>query len=557
MLNYREKRTLLITSIISLSLSFIISVPYTLGKMTQPELIIKYIAAPIVISILGIVNYLIKYRNYRPAYCFPVLASYIPVFSYIVGISINTVLLLARTNQVFSMTTWIAIVACLALYIIASVLLIHVFFKALIVFSKNEIMLIDSLFIVVLVINAIGFGIIANRLIGLPESFPNSSWLFIFIPIIFGALVLAFHIVYLIKMAKTDAEYKLESTEELIAKYKETHKKYYESAREEILESLHYFTGQQLGKADTSSSAVDEYKQKIEVLEHEVSRLNDEIASLQEQASSEDQALLSEAQEQVKALEEKIARLEEEKAEAIRLAEEEKEQIAILEGKKAAKELEEAEAKARQAEKEAEEAKAEAEEKTRQAEKEAEEAKSEAELLKAAEAARMALEAEKAKAAHERALAVAKAKKAIKPSYEKLVKYASTLEKDDSIVVLTNQKQNQHKFYYEKKLFLVLTDSASDYRMSFLMFKQHAIDLIVEYPGVIVKAKSPKGENWYKLVNKGELEEKFLKQTIKESLTVLKKVELEKKAEKERIKAEKAAQRKAEREALKAAKKSA
>lgn len=169
----------------------------------------------------------------------------------------------------------------------------------------------------------------------------------------------------------------------------------------------------------------------------------------------------------------------------------------------------------------------------------------------------MALEAEKAKAAHERALAVAKAKKAIKPSYEKLVKYASTLEKDDSIVVLTNQKQNQHKFYYEKKLFLVLTDSASDYRMNFLMFKQHAIDLIVEYPGVIVKAKSPKGENWYKLVNKGELEEKFLKQTIKESLTVLKKVELEKKAEKERIKAEKAAQRKAEREALKAAKKSA
>lgn len=543
MLNYREKRTLLITSIISLSLSFIISVPYTLGKMTQPELIIKYIAAPIVISILGIVNYLIKYRNYRPAYCFPVLASYVPVFSYIVGISINTVLLLARTNQVFSMTTWIAIVACLALYIIASVLLIHVFFKALIVFSKNEIMLIDSLFIVVLVINAIGFGIIANRLIGLPESFPNSSWLFIFIPIIFGALVLAFHIVYLIKMAKTDAEYKLESTEELIAKYKGTHKKYYESAREEILESLHYFTGQQLGKADTSSSAVDEYKQKIEILEHEVSRLNDEIASLQEQASSEDQALLSEAQEQVKALEEKIARLEEEKAEAIRLAEEEKEQIAILEGKKAAKELEEA--------------KAEAEEKARQAEKEAEEAKSEAELLKAAEVARMALEAEKAKAAHERALAVAKAKKAIKPSYEKLVKYASTLEKDDSIVVLTNQKQNQHKFYYEKKLFLVLTDSASDYRMNFLMFKQHAIDLIVEYPGVIVKAKSPKGENWYKLVNKGELEEKFLKQTIKESLTVLKKVELEKKAEKERIKAEKAAQRKAEREALKAAKKSA
>ena len=132
-------------------------------------------------------------------------------------------------------------------------------------------------------------------------------------------------------MAKTDAEYKLESTEELIAKYKGTHKKYYESAREEILESLHYFTGQQLGKADTSSSAVDEYKQKIEVLEHEVSRLNDEIASLKEQASSEDQALLSEAQEQVKALEEKIARLEEEKAEAIRLAEEEKEQIAILE----------------------------------------------------------------------------------------------------------------------------------------------------------------------------------------------------------------------------------
>lgn len=77
--------------------------------------------------------------------------------------------------------------------------------------------------------------------------------------------------------------------------------------------------------------------------------------------------------------------------------------------------------------------------------------------------------------------------------------------------------------------------------------------MIINHPGVVVKAKSPKGPNWYKLTNKGTFEEKELKQVIKDSLKTYKRMEEEAALEKERIKAEKAAAKKAEREALKAA----
>ena len=52
MLNYKEKRTLLILTIISLVLSVIACIPFTLGELTQFELIVKYIVFPIAIAIM-------------------------------------------------------------------------------------------------------------------------------------------------------------------------------------------------------------------------------------------------------------------------------------------------------------------------------------------------------------------------------------------------------------------------------------------------------------------------------------------------------------------------
>ena len=213
--------------------------------------------------------------------------------------------------------------------------------------------------------------------------------------------------------------------------------------------------------------------------------------------------------------------------------------------------LEDAEEEAEAAKAQAEEAKVAAE----AAKSEAEVAKAEAEALKAAAAAEIAeAEAEaarKAALAAEKAKALAEAKKAIKPSYMNLVNYASALE-DDSVTVVANDKETQHKFYFNKKLFLVLTDSNVDYRLTFLASKSDAIDLIIENPKNVTKATSPKGPHWYKLINKGSFEGEQLKNIIKNALEQQKVLLAEAEAEKERIKAEKAAAKKAAKEAAKA-----
>lgn len=519
MLNYKEKRTLLILSIISVSLSLVACIPFSLAKIAQAELVIKYIVLPIVIAGMTIACYSIKYRNYRPAYRFPTVAGYLPVLSYSVALAINTLLVLLRSNQVFGLNVWVGLVAILSFYIVGSIALIHLFLKKIIVFSKNEIMVIDSLFIAVLAIDAIIFGVVSSKFVGLAEPFANASWVFVLVPLLVSACWLAFHVYHMVKLYKTDAELVLENKEELIAKFYKAHQDFYAEAHEKILNRLHDFTGEKLD-AQEEVEMVEELETIEEVQEVEAVEQVEETEVVAEEVEKEVVVVRDEADaKRIAELEEALEKLHAEKNELHETHSEN------LESVKA----------------------------------EAETAKAEAEALKAAEAARLAAEAEeaerKAQAAAERAAAVAKAKKAIKPSFQKLVSYASDLEKDGSVVAVGNDKENQYKFYYNKKLFLALVDSNVDYRITFLCPRESAIDLIINHPGVVVKAKSPKGPNWYKLTNKGAFEEKELKQVIKESLKTYKKMEAEAAAEKERIKAEKAAAKKAEREAAKAAQK--
>ena len=538
MLNYKEKRTLLILSIISVALSLIACIPFGLAKISQFELVVKYIVLPLVIAVISIVCYSIKYRNYRPAYRFPTVSGYLPVLSYSVALAINTLVVLLRSNQVFTLNQWAGLVVILSFYVIGSIALIHLFLEKIVVFTKNEIMVIDSLFIAVLAIDAIIFGVIANKFVGLSEPFANASSVFIVVPFVIAAAWGIFHIYHIVRLFKSDAELVLENKADVLAKYYKAHADFYSEAQGVILNALHDFTGEKLEDLNgEQEESVEEELVQEEVLE---------VEETQENAC------------EVENLNEIVAQLEEEAEEEQQEVEVEKEVVVVKDEADAKRiaELEEALEKLHAEKNELHETHS---EHLENAKNEAENAKAEAEALKAAEAARLAeevAEAErKAKVAAERAEAVAKAKKAIKPSFQKLVSYASELEKDGSVVVVGNDKENQYKFYYNKKLFLMLVDSNIDYRLTFLCERETAIDLIINHPGVVVKAKSPKGSNWYKLTNKGAFEEKELKQVIKESLKTYKKMEAEAAAEKERIKAEKAAAKKAEKAAAKAAQK--
>ena len=304
--------------------------------------------------------------------------------------------------------------------------------------------------------------------------------------------------------------------------------------------------------------AVEEQVEEIveEVAEEEV--IEEEVV----EEETEEEIIEEEVEEEV----EEEKQVEVEKEIVVVRDEEDAKRIAELEAQLAelhethSDKLEDLQEDLEDAAEEAEAAKAEAEEAKVAAEaakSEAEVAKAEAEALKAAAAAELAeAEAEaarKAALAAEKAKVLAEAKKAIKPSYMNLVNYASALE-DDSVTVVANDKETQHKFYFNKKLFLVLTDSNVDYRLTFLASKEEAIDLIIEYPKNVTKATSPKGPHWYKLINKGGFEGEQLKSIIKNALEQHKLILAEAEAEKERIKAEKAAAKKAAKEAAKAQK---
>ncbi len=295
-------------------------------------------------------------------------------------------------------------------------------------------------------------------------------------------------------------------------------------------------------------------EEQVEAVEEEVKEIEEEQVAEEEVAEEEVAEEVAEEETPVEVQKEIVYVKDEEDAKRIaeleaQLAELHETHSDTLEDLQ--EDLEDAEEEAEAAKAQAEEAKVAAE----AAKSEAEVAKAEAEALKAAAAAEVAeAEAEaarKAALAAEKAKALAEAKKAIKPSYMNLVNYASALE-DDSVTVVANDKETQHKFYFNKKLFLVLTDSNVDYRLTFLASKSDAIDLIIENPKNVTKATSPKGPHWYKLINKGSFEGEQLKNIIKNALEQQKVLLAEAEAEKERIKAEKAAAKKAAKEAAKA-----
>ena len=147
-----------------------------------------------------------------------------------------------------------------------------------------------------------------------------------------------------------------------------------------------------------------------------------------------------------------------------------------------------------------------------------------------------------------------KPQKVFKPSYKEIVAYGSNFPTKE-VKVVSNAAGTQHKYYLGKKMFLVTQKTNNDYRITFLSKKEQAIELINDYPGVVVKPTSPKGDNWFKVTNKGEADRQFLKGLIVNSLATLEQLEEEARLAKE---AEKIARReaaKALREQEKAARK--
>ena len=141
-----------------------------------------------------------------------------------------------------------------------------------------------------------------------------------------------------------------------------------------------------------------------------------------------------------------------------------------------------------------------------------------------------------------------KEKKVIEPSVAALAEYAKTFE--DVNIVYSKNSEDSYKVFRGKKLMCIVQSTKNDYRITFQRKPISVANLIIKYPNLITRATKPEGEQWFKAVNKGNIEEEDLKIMIRFSHKFLVDAEAKELAKKE--KAKQKAKEKRERERAKA-----
>lgn len=527
MLNRQEKILMFVNSMISIALALAIVVPWSTVGISKGELIVKTWVFPLIALVLYLVNLGSKYRNYRPSNRYATVTCYMPLFSVIVALLVSSLLLLMRSGLPYTQSGWFGMVLLVAILFVATALFSHFFYRAVIVFTKNEMMLIDAPLVLLFLGDIFFANHIGMKYNAIDVPFSNQSIVFVLIPLILGMLLAALHVLAIVRLYVANPEYQVESKEKLVADFMAYHKKEYDKAELHILQSLYTYSKGQLGIYEATSTELEELKTEKKTLEAEIERLQNEnttqeginrekLLALQERLA-ELQIVLAEVQVQYAAqqrmLEEQKADFEKAKLDSALVAEEETEDESVEEDEEDKEEV----------------------------------TKEELAELEAFRAEQAAKEAAKLAAAKE------KKKKKFKPSYEKIVNYASSLPNKE-VRVVANEKGTQHKFYLGKKVFLITLATNNDYRVTFCSEAQPAFELIVDHPGIVVKPTSPKGEEWFRIVNKGEQDEKLLKAIIKNSAKYIQDQEIAKQKAIEEEKARKQAEKEAAKAALKAQK---
>ena len=501
MLLERDRKLFHLFAVISIALSLLVCIPYSLAKVTLFEIIVKYMVIPCAIGVLTFICWSGKYRSYRPAVKFTTIVTYTPLFSYTAAILFNTLLLLVRNTSVYSQLKFNLLVMGLAAVLVLVIALAHVYSKFVIKFSKNEALVADGIFAVLALAYTIGGASIAfdYRAIGGLEF---KSVLYILIPLILGAAAAWLHVLIINNANEQKQEYVVKSRQELYQLWEEnclTAKKIYEAARENILESLLNYNLEELGFEEVE--AVEEPVEEVAVaadpeLENKVNELEAEkevLVGQNNELNEQNQSL----EERINALEEQNKALKEQLDEVLAVIATSKDMIvdtlqkcadndtdlimdSLQHSLDVIKSEREAVAESRQKlEAEIEAQKAEIQAKLdAHAEKVALEEKAKAEALEKAR-----LDAERrAKEAEERA----KEKKPIEPDFAKVVEFAVSVGKDrDDIELSVNDKQTMYKFLHDGTAFIALQKTNNDYRISFLAKTEAMRELLYQYNGVV------------------------------------------------------------------------
>ena len=556
MLKNQEKRLVFNVSIISLVVSLLVCIPWGVGKVSGFEIVMKYIIIPAFIVVASIINLSIKYRNYRPANKFATIASYVPMFSYAAASLFNALMYLIRSNDVYGRTKWVLLTVIIAVVLVLFTVLSHFYYRAVIVFSKNTSMLFDYSFLAITVIDTIALSFIArDHSAVLLEA--ASVW-HIILPALLGALVVVFLAFVLRNYRDYNDEYKLVDKGPLLENWMKIREDLYYNATEEIMNALYIYSADHLEFEDEEEET--EQETKIVEVPADTSELEAKLAKAeQEKQEALDKA--AKAEQEKEAALAKVAELEREankEPEVVKDPELEAE-VAKLQGEKAQHEEEKSrlqEEIAKRDEQDRLEAEQMAKLQEENAQHEEEKARLQEEIAKRDEQDRLeaeekaAAEEAKQKAAAEKEAENASKYKALRPTYDKMCQYIDALEGVRNV-----SSANGNKFYIGKKLVAIFQKGKADYRITFQAPDAKFLEYIKDHSDCVTRASSPKGSNWLKLVNKGILEDAFVKEILKGAVEYVNaeiQAELAAKEEAKRLKAE---EKKKAREAAKAAKK--
>lgn len=98
---------------------------------------------------------------------------------------------------------------------------------------------------------------------------------------------------------------------------------------------------------------------------------------------------------------------------------------------------------------------------------------------------------------------VSKEKKVINPTPDKLIEYIN--ENFSDCTVVKGKVEGNFKAFKNKNLFLSVQSTTNDYRITFQRNPISLSKMLIQYSGLINKAKVPNGDQWFKIINNGKV----------------------------------------------------
>lgn len=497
-----EKNRSLIFKLASIALiiCFIAAIPFGGKYMPKAEVIIKYLIIPAIIIILNIFITVRKFDGYRPVDRSVSLISYMPIFAYTIISSLYVVFLMARATptSVFTYSKFIYLSIALGVEIVGLAVCLFNVDKLAIKATKFQISLFD---VFVYVIFAVDMILLRSKVLNnyhtTVELVNTNAWNII-ICLLFSAIVLVTFFARMKSTYDTREEFTEKSKEELLEEWQQRHDDEYFNAELVILYSMLNYTSERL--------SVDIYQEKVNApeLNAKIEKLSNRLDNLKQELKNTKERELTEQSKNHKLVEAYTD-----------LKNQVKKEVALTELAAIKRELElvNSAIEKENAEYDSELAVFEQEKADLQAKVEAL-SKEKAEL----ESTKVEVVEETPKPVQKVETDATKKEKEFVYPYDELVKFASSLNHADLSVVV-NPKGTQHKFLVGKKPYLITQKTSSDYRITYVVDESNLITYLQGFPGIVSVANTPKGGNWLKIVNKGELEADFIKKLVEESLT--------------------------------------